>query len=77
MVDRDAISKINKKVSRQFPEMSGARPTVSRQSVPNGSFHYLLIYRGKVNLPGGKSLNRIVRVTTDSHGRILRISTSR
>jgi len=77
MVDRDAISEINKKVTRQFPELSGARPTVSRQAVPNGSFHYLLIYRGTVNLPGGRSMKRIVRVTTDDRGRILRISTSR
>jgi hypothetical protein len=77
MVDRNAISKINRKVSRKFPELSGTRPTVSRQSVPNGSFRYLLIYRAKVKLPGGKSLNRIVRVTTDARGRILRMSTSR
>ncbi len=77
MVDRDSISKINKKVFKQFPEMSGKKPTVSRESLSNGTFRYLLVYRGQANLPGGRTLDRIVRVTADDRGRILRMSTSK
>ncbi len=77
MVDRDSISNINKKVFKQFPEMSGKKPTVSRESLSNGTFRYLLVYRGQANLPGGRTLDRIVRVTADDRGRILRMSTSK
>lgn len=77
MVDKNAITKINRKVSRQFPEMSGTKPTVSRSEASNGSFQYQLVYRGQVELPGGKKLKRIVRVTTNNRGRILRMSTSK
>jgi len=77
MVDKNAITKINRKVSRQFPEMSGTKPTVSRKEASNGSFQYQLVYRGQVELPGGKKLKRVVHVTTNNRGRILRMSTSK
>jgi hypothetical protein len=77
MVDRDSISKINQKVIKQFPEMSGKKPIVSRESLSNGTFRYLLVYRGEAILPGGRTLARIVRVTADDRGRILRMSTSK
>ena len=36
-----------------------------------------MTYKGKVSLPGGKQMSRIVRTTADPRGRMLRISTSR
>jgi hypothetical protein len=77
-VDREAIARVSRQVSKTFPEMSGARPAVKPQAAPaGGREQYLLTYRGKAALPGGRSLTRIVRVVADARGMILRISTSR
>lgn len=69
------VSKISRQVSKTFPEMRGVRPTVRRESGDDSRF--LLTFKGKADLPGGKKLSRIVRVVADERGRILRISTSR
>jgi hypothetical protein len=58
--------------------MSGARPAVKTQTAPSGGREqYLLTFKGKAPLPGGRELTRIVRVVADDRGQILRISTSR
>jgi hypothetical protein len=75
-MEKGTIQKVSRQVVRTFPEMDGVSPTVRSQ--PGGeSGQYLLTYKGKAALPGGKSLTRIVRVVSDERGRILRISTSR
>jgi hypothetical protein len=77
-MDRDAIARVTKQVARTFPEMSGARPAVKTQTAPSGGHEqYLLTFKGKAPLPGGRELTRIVRVVADDRGQILRISTSR
>lgn len=67
-----AKDKVSRHVERKFPELKGARPSIQPQS-PN----FLLIYKGKVELPGGKRMDRIVRVVADESGKIIRLSTSR
>ena len=76
-MDQGLIKKIAKKVSRQFPEMQGVRPTVRRQSTPNNDPQFLLTFKGEANLPGGRTMKRIVRVVADPKGKVLRMSTSR
>jgi hypothetical protein len=77
-MDSDAVAKVGRQVVRNFPEMAGIRPTVKVQSAPSaGSDQFVLTYKGKVSLPGGKQLSRIVRVVADERGGIIRISTSR
>lgn len=77
-MDADAITKVGRQVVRNFPEMAGIRPTVKRQAAPSaGAEQFVLTYKGKVSLPGGKQLSRIVRVVADDRGGIIRISTSR
>ena len=77
-MDSDAIAKVGRQVVRNFPEMAGVRPTVKRQTAPaSGPEQFVLTYKGKVSLPGGKQLARIVRVVADDRGAIVRISTSR
>jgi hypothetical protein len=77
-MDRSMISKISQQVSRQFPEMSGVNPTVQSQkgSAKSGQC-YVLTYKGKADLPGGRVMKRIVRVVVDDQGQIIRISTSK
>jgi hypothetical protein len=75
-MEKGTVQKVSRQVVRTFPEMDGVAPTVRTQ--PGGDAEqYLLTYKGKAALPGGKSLTRIVRVVADGRGRILRISTSR
>ena len=75
-MEKGTIQKVSRQVVRTFPEMDGISPTVRAQA-GGGAGQYLLTYKGKAALPGGKSLTRIVRVVADDRGRILRISTSR
>lgn len=72
-----AKSKVNRHVERKFPELKGARPSVKRQGSSSDQPNYLLVYKGKAELPGGKTMDRIVRVVADESGKIIRLSTSR
>lgn len=69
-------SKISRQVAKSFPEMKGIKPSVKNEGRGDDQ-QYLLIYKGKAELPGGRSINRIVRVIADERGSILRMSTSR
>jgi hypothetical protein len=76
-MEKGTIQKVSRQVVRTFPELDGVSPTVRSQPGGGDAGQYLLTYKGKAALPGGKSLTRIVRVVADERGRILRISTSR
>lgn len=72
------ISKVKKEVTRTYPEMVGSKPTVRKQEVnKSGREQYLLTFKGKADLPGGRKISRIVRVVADERGRILKMSTSK
>jgi hypothetical protein len=75
-MEKGTIQKVSRQVVRTFPEMDGVTPTVRAQPGSDAD-QYLLTYKGKAALPGGKSLTRIVRVVADDTGRIVRITTSR
>ncbi len=75
-MDPDAIERVTREVVRTYAEMRGVSPTVRREpQAPR--YQYVLTYKTKVDLPGGKTMSRIVRVTADERGRVQRISTSR
>jgi hypothetical protein len=76
-MERNAVARVTKQVVKTFPEMASVKPVVRPQAAPNGGEQYLLTFKGKAVLPGGKELTRIVRVVADERGQILRISTSR
>jgi hypothetical protein len=75
-MDPDAIERVTREVVRTYAEMQGVTPTVRRETQSTQE-HYVLTYKAKVTLPGGKTMSRIVRVTADARGRVQRISTSR
>jgi len=77
-MEKGSISKVTRQVVRTFPEMEGVAPSVRPQPAPEGTIEqYVLTYKGKASLPGGKTLTRIVRVVADIGGHVIRISTSR
>ena len=73
---RETVTRIARQVVRTFPEMDGVTPTVRAQEGGRTDV-FLLTFKGRAALPGGKTLSRIVRVVADDAGRIIRISTSR
>lgn len=74
-MDNKAVDKVCKQVVRSFPEMKGVRPSVRRQKGRPDQFQ--LTFKGKAKLPNGKTMNRVVRVTADDGGSVIRMSTSR
>jgi hypothetical protein len=57
--------------------MARVHPKVSQQGKNKDNTTYLLTYSGSAELPGGRKINRIVRVVADERGRILKMTTSR
>jgi hypothetical protein len=81
-MDKDTIQKVNKSVSRKFPEMSGKYPKVKRANQSgaksgNNGVTYELTYNTTAKTANGKNIPRWVRVVATNSGKILKISTSR
>ena len=81
-----AIDSITKSIHRKFPEVSGAKPTVRKQSQPSSNRNkendpdktqYLLTFKKNVKGPKGQSIPRWVRVVASNKGKIIKISTSK
>ena len=71
-MEDSAISKVNNHVYKKYPLFSKSKPTVK----PSGS-NFILSYSAKVQLPDGKLMSQNLRVTSDSNGKVLKLSTSK
>jgi hypothetical protein len=77
-MNRDAVEKVNRKVTKQFPEFKSVRPSVRSQSKSTNRVQkFTLTYKGKAALPNGRMISRIVRVVADENGKVIRMSTSK
>jgi hypothetical protein len=86
-LERSHIKTISAKVHRRFPELKNIAPNVSAQAVPKsvrrGKDHtsstnrFLLTFRGTATLPGGKSMQRVVRVIANDKGKVLKMALSK
>lgn len=76
-MDREIVDRITRKVARQFPEMRDQRPTVRQSGSGNGEGRFELVYKARAELPGGRSLQRVVRVIASGDGKVIRMSTSK
>jgi len=75
-MDKKLIEKISRDVAMNFPEMRDVRPSVKREQTRSGArFH--LTYKGKADLPGGRTMKRIAHVVADECGNVLRMSSSK
>jgi hypothetical protein len=70
-MDSSSVEKVNQRVYREYPEMRGARPSVT----PSGK-GYTLVYKATVQTPAGP-MARVVRAVTDERGHVTRLSTSK
>lgn len=77
-MDDAVLAKLNKEVSRQFPEMDGVRPRIkSHVEDRRGNRQFLVIYSGVAQIPGGREMKRVVRVVVNEKGVIKKMSTSK
>lgn len=85
-LDDRYVSKAKRLVYEQFPEMSGAKPSVSEKRSQGKSTgqgqqtvktRYVLTFEKDVALPGGSELKRLVRVTMDDVGEVIRLTSSK
>ena len=68
------LNAIAQQVYQKFPELKGSAPQVHSQSKSPGlSDHYLVVFKSKA----AHNIIRVVRVTADTKGRVLKMSTSR
>ncbi len=67
------LSRLCSTVYQRFPDTSGSKPTVKRQTADL----YLLIFKCYAKIADGKSLPKIYRVVADDRGKILKVSSSR
>jgi len=81
-MDTKLIKSISSQVYQRFPELAGHQPKVTMQPTSQAKSisaptKYLLTYKGTVQAQNGKNIPRLVRVTANSNGKILKITTSR
>jgi hypothetical protein len=76
-MEQSSINKVSRKVVKQFPEMKGSKPSIRRRSGSGSKLQFELTYKGKVEVPGGRTLRRVVRVVADEKGKVIRMSTSK
>jgi hypothetical protein len=76
-MEKSTITKLTKQIIRKFPEMEGVRPSLKRKGGYENGAQYELTFKSSAQLPGGRTMRRVVRVIADENGRILRMSTSK
>jgi hypothetical protein len=81
-LDPKYAAKAKRAVRAEFPEMAGAKPTVSVRKVhPKGGRGartlYVLTFRKDVTVPGGGHMKRVVRVTMNQAGGIVKLTSSK
>jgi hypothetical protein len=72
------LKSISQEVYKKFPELAGVSPQVQNRNAANAKAipqQYLIIFKGEQSAP--KSIVRVVRVTADTEGKVIKISTSK
>jgi hypothetical protein len=79
------IKNISVKVYKTFPELKGISPNITKQPIPTNKissktmqdYRYLLTYKGVAAMPGGHTMNRIVRVVANHKGKVIKMTLSK
>ncbi|MBN1919949.1 MAG: hypothetical protein JW892_01790 [Anaerolineae bacterium] len=73
------ITNAKRQVYSQFPELKDAEPEISARATAGkaNSEIFILTFKGKLSLPDGHSLTRVVHATVNQDGDIVKITSSR
>lgn len=92
MINRKQIAKIKRKISRDFPEFQGIKPTITEKEIkPQDKIYkklsltvpkqfrriYKLKFRRTVETVDKVKMERILVVTLDEQGKIVKITQSK
>ena len=77
MLKSKVIDKVSRQVYRRHPDLKGIKPKVQKRKGAGKEAGYVLTYKTRVEGPGGKQINRIVRAVVDEDGAVDKISTSK
>jgi hypothetical protein len=73
-VPRNLVEAAKRAVLERYPDMAGMRCSAEAAPAPG---KYIVTARCRTATSDGRSLERIVRVTLDDSGRVLRLSASK
>jgi hypothetical protein len=80
-LDQKYIARAKKAAREAFPEMAGVEPSVSTRKTHGkggiGMPLHVLTFQKSVSLPDGGHMARVVRVTMDGRGEIVKLSSSK
>ncbi len=82
-LDKRHVAKARKLVFDKFPEMAGAKPSVgakrfqSKGCEDSVKTRYVVTFQKDISLPEGGELRRLVRVTMDGDGEVIRLTSSK
>jgi hypothetical protein len=75
------VAKAKKLVRAEFPEMAGAEPSIDQNKArsKDGTARsvFVLPFKKSIPLPDGGQLRRVVRVTMDQEGEVIKLSASK
>ncbi len=74
----EAMERARQAVLEQCPDLDGVEPTVAARTSPaSGGETFVLTFRQQVELEDGSHMTRIVRVTVDEQGQVIKLTASR
>ena len=89
-IKKTCVGRAKRLVREKFPEMAGVEPSLKKKRAvskglgrdSNGQGgssveHYVVTFEKDVSLPGGGSLKRMVRVTVDETGEVVKLTSSK
>lgn len=78
-LDPKFIAQAKKAAREAAPEMAGVEPTISTRVAhgKSGATVHVLTFQKDIGLPDGAHLKRVVRVTIDEQGEIIKVSSSK
>lgn len=71
-MNTEALQKVIRSVKTRYPRLEDSSPKVTAQGD-----NYLIIFKRKDQLPGGKSLEQTIRVIADGQGNTLQVTSSK
>ncbi|MGB4595078.1 MAG: hypothetical protein WBI14_04160 [Anaerolineaceae bacterium] len=71
-MNTEALQKVIKSINSRYPNLDSTSPKVTAQGE-----NYLITFRKKDQLPGGKTLEQTIRVVADNQGNTLKVTSSK
>ena len=71
-MNNESLQKVIKSIKSRYPRLDATSPKVTAQGE-----NYLITFRQKDQLPGGKSLEQTIRVVADNQGNTLQVTSSK